>query len=218
MSLTPIPTGASRSPGRRVRWWTLRPGRWLVAALAVAGTSSALLAAGCGGGSPGASVAQVGTTTTSKGHSSSSSGSGKGNPRAFAACMRRNGVPEFPDPDSTGHIKITGGQHSGGTFGLDAASPQFGKAAKACRRLQPNGGTQDPQEQAKMQQQALAFSRCMRAHGLPKFPDPDFQPNGRGKLTVGKDLNPNSPRFKVAQKACQNLVPGASFAGQPPKP
>jgi hypothetical protein len=56
----------------------------------------------------------------------------------------------------------------------------------------------------------------MRSHGVPKFPDPKFQPNGGSLLTFGKDVNPNSPQFKAASKACQKLLPGAPSAAPPP--
>jgi hypothetical protein len=187
-----------------------------IAVLAVAAASSALLAAGCGGGSSGARVAQVGTTTTNTSGSSSSGGSGKGNAAAFSACMRKNGVPDFPDPDSNGNIRITGGRDkSGRMFGLDPNSSQFKRAQKACRKLQPNGGKPTPQEQAREQQQALKFSQCMRSHGVPKFPDPKFTPNGGSLLRIGKDVNPNSPQFKAAQKACSKLVPGGPLSAAP---
>jgi hypothetical protein len=52
----------------------------------------------------------------------------------------------------------------------------------------------------------------MRAHGLPDFPDPVFS-NGGARITIGGGkkgggLNPNSPVFQAAQKACQSLMPG----------
>src|SRR5262249_45725840 len=108
-----------------------------VAALAVVAASSALIAAGCGASSSGAGVAQIDTTKTAT-TGQNSGGSRKRDPAAYSACMRRNGVPNFPDPDSNGNIKITGGRDShGGTFGIDANSPQFRKAQKACQKLQP---------------------------------------------------------------------------------
>jgi hypothetical protein len=204
---------------RRSRWNGRKAS---IAALAVVGASSALLAAvaaGCGGGSSGAGVAQIGTTTTGKSGSTSSGGSGKGDPAAYSACMRKNGVPNFPDPDSSGNIRITGGQDKNGRkFGLDPNSPQFRRAQRACGKLQPNGGKPSAQEQAREQEQALKFSRCMRSHGVPKFPDPKFQADGGTLMRIGKDVNPNSPQFKAAQKACQKLVPGGPMsAGPPPK-
>lgn len=54
--------------------------------------------------------------------------------------------------------------------------------------------------------QFLQFSKCMRAHGLPKFPDPDS--HGGISLTPGSGLNPQSPAFQAAQKACRPKLPG----------
>lgn len=55
---------------------------------------------------------------------------------------------------------------------------------------------------------ALAFSRCMRAHGVPDFPDP----KGNGQIAInagpGGDLGPNSPQMKTATEACKSLMPG----------
>jgi hypothetical protein len=68
------------------------------------------------------------------------------------------------------------------------------------------GGTTppNPADQAKHYQQALKFSKCMRAHGVTDFPDPSagggIQISGNGQ---GGDLNPSSPTFSAAQNACQ---------------
>jgi hypothetical protein len=47
----------------------------------------------------------------------------------------------------------------------------------------------------------------MRAHGLADFPDPSSQGLQIGG-GPGSDLNPGSPRFQAAQKACRSLMPG----------
>lgn len=54
------------------------------------------------------------------------------------------------------------------------------------------------------------FSVCMRSHGLPTFPDP----NGQGviQLGSGSGLDPRSPQFQAAQRACRKLLPNG---GQP---
>lgn len=58
----------------------------------------------------------------------------------------------------------------------------------------------------------IRFARCMRAHGVPNFPDPS---SGRGiDIAPGSGLNPQSPAFQAAQQACQKLLPDK---GQPPK-
>jgi hypothetical protein len=49
----------------------------------------------------------------------------------------------------------------------------------------------------------------MRAHGLKNFPDPTFS-QGRASLRIGRggQLDPQSPTFQAAQKACQKNLPG----------
>jgi hypothetical protein len=48
---------------------------------------------------------------------------------AFVKCMRKNGVPDFPDPK--------GGLMTGA--GIDPNSPQFQSAMQACQSLLPAG-------------------------------------------------------------------------------
>ena len=189
-------------------------------ALVAAGTIAfSLAAAGCGGSS-GAKVAQIATapTTTTSESSSGGSASKSSDPTAFAACMRKNGVPDFPDPDTSGRLKITGGIRNGQRFGLDPNSAAFQKARKACQKLAPFGKL-SPQQQQEAQQAMLRFAQCMRSHGLPKFPDPSFGPGGEMRMTFDKSsgISPNSPTFQAAQKACQGVIPGARFGvGAPP--
>jgi hypothetical protein len=53
---------------------------------------------------------------------------------------------------------------------------------------------------------AIAFSQCMRAHGVTNFPDPS---GGGGGLNIaGTGINPQSPSFRTAQAACLTLMPG----------
>lgn len=51
---------------------------------------------------------------------------------------------------------------------------------------------------------ALAFSSCMRSHGLSSFPDPSS--NGTIPKTKVVPLA-SSPRFPSAQRACHHLLP-----------
>jgi hypothetical protein len=51
---------------------------------------------------------------------------------------------------------------------------------------------------------ALEISRCMRAHGVSNFPDPD----SNGGINIGgTGLNPQAPAFQAAQRACQKYFP-----------
>jgi hypothetical protein len=68
----------------------------------------------------------------------------------------------------------------------------------------------DPAEEARMRENALAFARCMRDHGVD-MPDPTFEAGGmvrselRGKAD-GDGPDPESPVFQDAQKACEDQV------------
>jgi hypothetical protein len=124
--------------------------------------------------------------------------------------MRAHGVANFPDPTSQGAIQI------GPSSGIDPNSAKFRSAQAACQRLLPNGGKPSPAQLAAAQQHALAFSACMRRHGLPDFPDPDFSGGGIGlkiHIRPGSDLNPNSAAFRAAQTACQGKLPGVLSRG-----
>jgi hypothetical protein len=172
-------------------------------AAAIAGLG--LLAASCGSSPSTNGVAQL-TTTSSSTTTGSSSGSSKAaDARAFSACMRKNGVPSFPDPNSRGGLTINAGPGSG----LNPNSPQFKHAQSACSKYLPNGGKVDPAAQAKALKAALKFSACMRAHGIANFPDPQTSGGGISlMLKRGSGLDPQSPQFKAAQRACQNELPG----------
>jgi hypothetical protein len=55
--------------------------------------------------------------------------------------------------------------------------------------------------------QGVAYSRCMRSHGVSDFPDPTTLQGGGVGFQV--NLNQNSPTYQAAAKACQSLMPGA---------
>jgi len=177
------------------------------ASLVVAGLGLAVAAGACGGGSGGPGVAQAGTPTTTA--ASSQHAPTKASLLAFAQCMRAHGVASFPDPDSSGRIAVQAGQGTG----IDPRSPQFQAAQQACKAYAPFGvGTS-----RKVGDRAtlLRFSRCMRSHGVADFPDP----NGQGGIAItggpSGDLDPNSPQFQSAQRACQHLLPGGKGGPKP---
>jgi hypothetical protein len=191
-----IPTRASKPKSRQLR--LAKAGLVTLAAAGAAGL--ALLASACG--SSDTPVAQVASTPSTT-NSASPEDSKNSDPAAFSACMRKHGVPNFPDPDSKGGLTLNG------STGLDPSSPQFRAAQQACRKLLPNGGKPDAKAQAKALKQALEFSQCMRSHGVPNFPDPKASGGGL-ELAIPKNagIDPNSPQFKAAQKACRKLLPG----------
>ncbi len=61
---------------------------------------------------------------------------------------------------------------------------------------------------------ALAFSGCMRANGVPHFPDP--QAGGGFLFRTGAGVDPSSPAFKAAQAKCKKFMPPGPGSGPPP--
>jgi hypothetical protein len=143
----------------------------LILTAVVAVAALALLAAGCGGGgSQGvASVASSATAATPTTQNAA---------LAFARCMRSHGVPSFPDPSSSGEFDKAKLRQILGTSESRVRAIQ-----RPCFHLLPEGGP-GPRETAQQTQTRLAdelsFARCMRSHGVTRFPDPTAQ----GELTV----------------------------------
>jgi hypothetical protein len=59
---------------------------------------------------------------------------------------------------------------------------------------------------------AVGFSRCMRSHGVPNFPDPDSR-GGIPKETV-QQLGISSSQYQAATQACGQLLPSGSGSGR----
>ena len=57
---------------------------------------------------------------------------------------------------------------------------------------------------------AVAYTECMRNHGVHAFPDPTTPPGGG--VTFDINLNQNTPTFKAASQACRTLLPGGQQA------
>ena len=153
-------------------------------AAAVATAVLTLLAAACtrsGSGSPG--VADV---------ASSPSGPASASPLAFSRCMRSHGVPNFPDPDSTGALPKVGPQQ------LGVSSSQFQAAQNACASLLQPSDTQVLETLSGMRD----FARCMRSHGVPDWPDPTTDTSGQPVFDLRGRIAPDSPRMDAKSSIC----------------
>jgi hypothetical protein len=178
-----------------------RPPLIIVSVVAVAACS--LLAAGCGGGNSPA-VATVSTTANAARPSAGASTQATGLV-AFASCMRASGVPNFPDPDSTGGVP-----KQAVVSAFQAVSTSHADAAQsACNHLLPAGGlggrpvqTITPQDR----QDYLKAAACMRSHGFPNFPDPKFQSTS-AQVNIPSSINQNSSQFTSAATICTKLIP-----------
>ena len=161
--------------------------------------------AACGSSTPD----NAGGATTSQGNSATKAAQAL----KFSRCMRSHGVSNFPDP-SGGHIQIQvqGSPDSTNVNGVEVNGRVFQSAMQACRSYLPNGGHLSAAQTAKAKAQALAMSRCMRSHGVTSFPDPKFGSGPDGGVGIqlnGPGLDPNSPTFKAAQKACGSIFGAA---------
>jgi hypothetical protein len=132
----------------------------------------------------------------------------------FAECMRTHGVSGFPDPVRAGHggfgVQISA--KGGGPISL--SEPAMKSAQRACVHLLPNAGKPSGTMSPAQRRAFLANAQCMRTHGVPNFPDPQFS-GGGVEVRLGGGLDPSSPAFQAAQKACQKLLPFAKFGSGP---
>jgi len=126
----------------------------------------------------------------------------------FSKCMRAHGVTDFPDPTGGGGIHITSGS------GINPFSPAFRAAQTACHKLAPFGPGANQHPSAQQIASTREVSECMRRHGVTGFPDPTLKPpsspagysmledRGGVILAVPSTINPQSPVFQAAAKAC----------------
>lgn len=84
-----------------------------------------------------------------------------------------------------------------------------GTLATACSGAASSGGAHH-QTQA---QALLAFSACVRAHGVANFPDP--QPGGGFARAALDAIDMKSPRFQSADKSCKSLGIASGFDHAP---
>jgi hypothetical protein len=147
-----------------------------------------LLVAGCGGSSaPVAQQRQVSSYV------------------AYAACLNKHGVEVS--------ALRTGGLAWDVGPGVPArGSPSDLAAERDCRSLLPEGGLHQIPTAAQTEQSLallLRWAKCIRAHGVPSFPDP----TSRGlRISPASGIKPNSPAFMAAQKSCRryNLAVGGA--------
>jgi hypothetical protein len=141
-------------------------------AVTVALATAALIMSACSG-----SASHTGTPTRT---------GSRGMTVGYSACMRDHGVPNYPDPDSSGNLTKQGAQH------LGVGEAQLEAAEAACHHLLPASTSLTP---ASFRQCVLAgdcphtlvalaltemrnFAACLRNRGLSQWPDPSLGPNG----------------------------------------
>jgi hypothetical protein len=174
----------------------------------VVATLAVLALAACGSGSPSPTVPSL---------AGSSSGGSLTHLQALhlaGQCLRQHGIPNFPDPtvDATGAATIDKQALTGVPkalvssaltqcrAALDRAGFHLGSQRQACTSPTHSCSAPSP----KQLQALVAYARCIRAHGIPTFPDPDPT---TGALSLPPGLTKLSPVFVAAQHACRSKLP-----------
>lgn len=151
----------------------------------------AVLGAGCGSAAPPANTGQ------------GSNGPGASAYR-YADCMRSHGVSNFPNP----RVSVDGDRVSvmQAVPASDAAAPKFKSAQKACQGIIPAPGSEPDQQGHRLA--FLAFARCMRAHGMSSFPDPNAQGTITGAMLAAAGVEPTSHAFYRTAIRCAPVTHG----------
>ena len=182
-----------------------RPPMSRIAAAIIATGALVVLAAAC------SSPSSAGGSPASAGSATSSSAV------AYSHCMRSHGVPNFPDPPSSGLAPKADPQE------LGVSSSQLQAAQRACQHLYPiNGGALGASlrqcEETGDCPQAIVqrvvndmrlLAQCMRSHGVPNWPDPTVDSEGRPDFNLlhVHGFDPNSPQINNKMRECGHVMP-----------
>lgn len=79
----------------------------------------------------------------------------------------------------------------------------------ACSGSNAGGGSSSPSGSAS--NGPLAFSQCMRNHGIPNYPDPGS--NGSIPKKTAQQLGVSNSRYQGATSACAHLLPNSDSGG-----
>lgn len=182
--------------------------------LAVLVAAAALGLAACSSASSAPQVASLGTSSSNSDASGSSANTGNGGGGSgatgssdsatqlvdeWAACVRTHGDPNQADPviNSDGDIEITmrNVSEEQSQEAHDSSGPCGHYLAEASSVLR-NG---QPAPSGPSQAQLVKYAQCMRANGVPNYPDPGT--NGTTNFN-GTGVDPNSAAVQNANNVC----------------
>ena len=150
-----------------------------------------------------AMVALIGAGCSDGSAEKDPTGTGSSKPVTFDACMRENGVTEFPDSNAAGDQEFVEAIES-----LDQSSAAWKKAMGACKDLLPAGllGAKASSDEMRAR---LEFAQCMRENGVEDFPDPTRDgpliDTNRIPSAAGRGAR-DIPGFDAAVQTCSDAV------------
>jgi hypothetical protein len=118
----------------------------------------------------------------------------------FAACMRSHGVEGLPNPVAA----PAAFKHSFST------TPTFTAAMTVCGHLIPGqeNGTQGAAHSRQQIDAMLAFARCMRGQGFPRFPDPTSDGSLTHQMLAQAGIDLHQPAIARAADSCVGVTHG----------
>jgi hypothetical protein len=177
--------------------------------LVVLGGLFALATACSGAGDDPDGVASISESNTPSSAAQAGDGDSNGDSdvdqmRAYAKCMRENGVDMAdPDPNSPG----SGGIAVNGPEEKDTAD----KAMAACKHLMPNGG--EPEKPSAEDLDAMrATAKCLREHGID-VKDPTMENPGIS-VSAGDGAGNDPDELNKAMKECMPADAKTEMHGQ----
>jgi hypothetical protein len=156
-----------------------------------------VLLAGCSGSG--------GTTSGSPSPTATGLAAREAAAEAFVRCARANGAPGLQDPT----VDAQGNVHVNPPPGVSPDNSLVQHVIQACaselQRFQAT--SQSPQSTAQRDQALTQFSACMRSHGDPNYPDPNFA----STPPLPKPTTSADPAFQRAFAACQQDLRNAGL-------
>ena len=192
-----------------------------MAAVAFVVAAGAIVLAACGGPST-AHVASLGVNVGAAGGTTSTTTLPAGNAAQvldeWAACMHSHGDPNQVDPtvdaDKVIQVTLPAGYTDGLGALLNGGGGRFCASYMTAAQTALRGG--EP-PRAPSLATAEEFAKCMRANGVPEYPDPTGG-QSVAHATAGSDQNPANPTFQAAATLCANKTGFQKFGNSTPEP
>ena len=128
----------------------------------------------------------------------------------FAECLRTHGYPQIADPTFLANGDLDFGNQG---LALKTATRALGRTACRTQFAAVKGPAAEPPPTAAELHRMVLFSRCMRQHGIPDWPDP----RADGTYPLNLRLAQAGKRAIISQLvACRGIDPGGRIRATSP--